>query len=107
LRAADVADRADLDLFDLRRVKRERPLDPDAERVLAHRERLPRPGALSLDDDPLEDLDAPPLALDHLEVHANGVPRLETRPVAAPLLAREGLDDAVHQNGPTRADRQC
>ena len=43
LRAVDVADLHDLDLVDLRRVQRERPLDADAERVLADGERLAGP----------------------------------------------------------------
>src|SRR4051794_31298256 len=70
LGAVDVADRADLDPLDLRRVQRERPLDADAERLLADGERLADAGALLLDHDPFEDLDAPALSLDHLEVDA-------------------------------------
>src|SRR5206468_10303744 len=77
LRAVDVADRADLDLLDLRRVERERPLDADAEGLLAYGERLARSGPLALDHDALVDLDPPALALDHLKVDAHGVPRLE------------------------------
>ena len=48
LRAVDVADRLHLDLLDLGRVQRERPLHADAERLLADGERLARrrrPGA--------------------------------------------------------------
>ncbi len=55
----------------------ERPLDPDAEGLLPHGEGLARTRALALEDDALEDLDPGPLALDHLEVDADGVPRLE------------------------------
>src|SRR5438105_10503069 len=58
LRAVDVADRGDLDLVDLGRVQREGPLDTDSERLLANGERLVQPGALALQDDALEDLDA-------------------------------------------------
>ena len=54
-------------------------LDPDAERLLADGERLAGARALAPDHDPLEDLDAAALALDHLEVDANRVPRLELR----------------------------
>src|SRR5581483_2157024 len=57
LGAIDVADRADLDLVDLRRVQRERPLDADAEVVLADGEGLAGAGALPLDHEALEDLD--------------------------------------------------
>src|SRR5689334_23563959 len=57
LGATYVTDLDDLDLLDLRRVQRERPLDADAERLLADRERLARAGALALDDDALEDLE--------------------------------------------------
>src|SRR6476646_7014236 len=95
LRAVDVADRGDLDLLDLRRVERERPLDADAERLLAHRERLARAGSLPLEHDPLEDLHPPASALDDLEVHAHGVARLEARHVAQ-LSALEVLDDVAH-----------
>src|SRR5581483_217695 len=96
LRAVDVADRDDLDLLDLRRVERERPLDTDAERLLAHGERLAHAGALPLEHDPLEHLEAPPLALDHLEVDADGVSRLEPRD-GAQLGALEVLDDVAHR----------
>jgi len=50
------------------RMQRERALDTDAERVLPHREGLADAGALALDHDPLEDLEAGARALDHLEV---------------------------------------
>ena len=89
LRAVDVADRLHLDLLDLRRVERERALDPDPERLLADGERLPDAGALTLDDDALEDLDAPALTLDHLEVHAHGVAGLEDRHVGSQLALLE------------------
>src|SRR6185503_1996020 len=96
LRAVDVADRGDLDLLDLRRVERERPLDADAERLLAHGERLARAGSLPLEHDPLEDLHPPASALDDLEVHAHGIARLEARHVAQ-LSALEVLDDVAHR----------
>ena len=99
LGAVDVADRADLDLLDLRRVHRERPLDADAERLLADGERLARAGALALDHDPLEDLDAAALALDHLEVDADGVARLEAGNVLAQLTLLDALDDRAHGKG--------
>ncbi len=63
----------------------ERPLDPDAERLLADGERLAHARALALDDDALEDLNAAALALDYLEVHANRVARLELRQVGSQL----------------------
>src|SRR5581483_4825549 len=47
----------DVDLLDLRRVERERPLDADAEGVLADGESLAGARALALDHDALELLD--------------------------------------------------
>ena len=67
----------------------ERPLDADAERLLAHGEGLAHARALALDDDALEDLDTAALALDHLEVHADGVARLELRQVGSQLSLLE------------------
>src|SRR5581483_2718592 len=95
LRAVHVADLSDLELVDLRRVQRERALDADAERVLADGERLPRARALPLDHDPLEHLDALPVALDDLEVHAHRVARLEAGHVAQ-LAALDVLNDRAH-----------
>jgi hypothetical protein len=88
-------------------VERKRSLDPDAEGLLADGERLACSCALALDHDPLEHLDAAALSLDHLEVHANGVARLEPGAIAAQLALFEILDDSVHKNGPTRAGGQC
>src|SRR5918999_5394796 len=105
LRAVDVADRSHVDLLDLRRVQRERPLDADAEGVLAHRERLAHAGTLALDHDALEHLRAPTLALDHLEVDAHRVPGLELGDPVAQLLALECLDDLAHKKGGRRAGR--
>jgi hypothetical protein len=70
-------------------VHRERPLDADAERLLAHGERLSGSGALSLDDDAFEDLDPAPLALDNLEVDTDGVPGLERRQIGPQLALLE------------------
>ncbi len=70
-------------------MKRERSLDPDAERLLPDREGLPRARSLALDHDSLEDLDPLPLALDHLEMDPHGVARLELRDVGAQLCALE------------------
>jgi hypothetical protein len=98
LRAVDVADRADLDPLDLRRVQRERALDADTERLLPDGERLADAGALALDHDPLEHLDAAALALDHLEMDAHGVPRLELGHLAQ-LFALESLDRRAHGKG--------
>src|SRR6478735_1228055 len=56
LRAPDVAAGGDLDLFDLRRVNRERALNADAEGLLADRKGLAHTFALALDDNAFEDL---------------------------------------------------
>src|SRR3954447_4432362 len=97
LRAVDVADRRDVDLVDLRRMERERSLDADAERLLPHGERLACPRALALEHDSLEHLDPLPLPLDHLEVHPDGVARLELRDPIAQLGALEAVDDVAHR----------
>src|SRR5271169_1207821 len=47
-----------LDLLDARRVRQEDALDPDVEADLAHGERAAGPGAVALDDHPLEHLGA-------------------------------------------------
>ena len=108
LRAVDVTDLDDLDLLDLRRVERERPLDADAEGLLAGGERLARPRALALDHEPFEHLDARPRALDHAEVHLQRVARLELRQVLAQLSLLECLDHLAHrEERPARADGQC
>ena len=78
-------------------MERERPLDADAEGLLADGERLAHARALALDHDPLEDLEAAPLALDHLEMDAHGVARLELRDTVAQLGALEILDDLAHK----------
>src|SRR5262245_30388921 len=96
LRAVDVSDRGDVDLVDLRRVQRERALDADAEGVLADRERLAGAGPLPLDHDPLEDLDPLAVALDHPEVDAHRVARLEAGHVAQ-LTALDVLDGRAHR----------
>src|SRR5712691_3583056 len=92
LRAVDVADGGDLDLLDLRSVERERALDADTKGLLPDGERLAGTGALALDHDPLEHLDALPLALDHLEMYPDRVSRLELRDVVTQLGALESLD---------------
>src|ERR671925_1740926 len=79
---------------------RKGPLDADPERVLADRKRLARARALALDDDALEDLHAAPLTLDHLEVDAHGVPRLELRDVLAQLTALDDVDRSSHRESP-------
>src|SRR4051812_27270923 len=105
LRAVDVADRGDVDLVDLRRVQRERALDADAEGVLAHGEGLADAAPLPFDDDPLEDLDPLAVALDHLEMNADGIARLEAGHVAQ-LAALEVLDDRAHrEKGPRKAEK--
>ena len=76
-------------------MQRERPLDADAEGVLADGEGLARAAALALDHDPLEDLGALAGALDDLEVHANAVAGAEVRPLLEDALL-EALDDCAH-----------
>ena len=95
LRPLDVAAGGHLELLDLRRVQRERPLDAHAEGVLADGEGLARPAALALDHDALEDLGPLAVALDDLEVHADAVPGAEIRPLLEDALL-EALDDCAH-----------
>src|SRR5215210_2340207 len=97
LGAIDVPDRHHLDLLDLRRVHGKRSLDADPERLLAHGERLANAGALALDHDALEDLDPRALSLDHAEMDAHGVARLELRDVGSQLALLEELDGARHE----------
>ena len=79
-------------------MQRERPLDSDAERLLADGERLAGPGALSLEDDPLENLGAAAAALDDLEVDAHAIARREGRK-SLPLLATlNAVDYGAHVN---------
>ena len=94
---ADVAASRYLDPLDLRRVKRKRSLDPDAERLLADRERLAGPVTLALDDDPFEHLGPPPRSLDHLEVDAKPVTGVERR-YSAELGALQAVDHGAHGN---------
>jgi hypothetical protein len=89
---SDVAPGRHLDPLDLRRVQRERPLDPHPERLLADRERLAHAGALTPDHDPLEHLRPAAVALHDLEVDADSVARLEHRD-APQLSSLEAFDD--------------
>jgi len=78
----------------------ERPLHADPERLLAHGEGLAGAGALALDHGPLEDLRAPPGALDDLEVDLDAIARLEARD-ATELSPLEAVDDRAHgKKGP-------
>jgi hypothetical protein len=90
-----VADRADLDLLDLRRVDREHvrstPTPNDCLRTV-NVSRTPAPCRLITIPSKTCTRGA---ALDHLEVHAHGVARLEARHVAQ-LGALEVLDDVAH-----------
>src|SRR5262249_46610332 len=106
LRAVDVADRPHLDLVDLGRVERERPLDADAEGTLTDGEGLADAGALALDHDALEHLDPPAGALDHAEMDAHRVAGLEAGHVAQ-LTALEFLDRPAHEKGPGGAGAGC
>ena len=70
-------------LADDRRVDREGALDADAEADLADGEGLADAVALAADDDALEDLDALAGALDHPDVHLEGVAGREVGDVVA------------------------
>ena len=96
LRPPDVAAGGHLELLDLGRVQRERPLDADAEGLLAHCEGLARAAALALDHDPLEDLGAAAGPLDDLEVHAHAVTGGKSRPLLEGSLL-EVFDDCAHE----------
>ncbi len=84
-----------LEPLDLRRVDGKGAFDPDAERLLAHRERLPGAAAAPGDHDALEHLGSAAGALDDLEVDAHPVPGREPRhPPQLTLL--DALDDRAH-----------
>ena len=93
---AHVAAGGDLEFLDLRRMQRERPLDADAEGLLADGEGLPRARALALEDDSLEDLGAAAAALDHLEVDAHAIARVEGGKPLPQLAPLDAVDDAAH-----------
>src|SRR3954447_5642983 len=93
LRAAYVATGHDLDLLEDRGVDREGALDADTEGDLADGEGAAHSGALHLDHHALEDLDAGAVALDHLDVHLDGVTGTEVGYVVALGLAGQVVDD--------------
>src|SRR5262245_18492615 len=98
LRPPHIAAGGNLQLLDLRRVQRERSLHADPEGLLPHGECLSRPTALALDHDALEDLGAPPVALDHLEVNAHAIPGVEPGTLLERSLL-EVVDDGAHGGG--------
>jgi hypothetical protein len=95
LRPPHVAAGGHLDALDLRRVQWEGSLHSDAERLLAHGERLTHAVALALEDDPLEDLGAPPRSLHDLEVHADAIAGVEYRRPAQ-LRVLQAVDHGAH-----------
>src|SRR3954451_1366741 len=99
LRPADVTAGDDLDLLDDRGVHREGPLDAHAEAHLAHGEGLADAAALAADDHTLEDLDAGAVALDHADVHLDGVAGTEPGDVAAQRVGVECVQ-GVHLRRP-------
>ena len=86
LGSADVATGPDLDAVDDRRVDREGPLNPDTETELANRERFADSAALALYDHALEQLHALAVALDHADVHLEGIAGVEVRNVVTKVL---------------------
>ena len=72
-----------------------RPFHPNAERLLAHGERLPHAVTLALDHHALEHLCPAPSPFDHLEVDAHPVTGAETRDPAK-LRALQIVDDRTH-----------
>ena len=98
LGATDLAAAHDLELGDRRRVHRERPLDADAERDLADRERLAQAPVLAADHHALEHLNPLATPLHHPDVHLHGVAWAELRDIRAQvgLLDEIGL---VHDSG--------
>src|SRR5581483_748735 len=96
LRPPDVAAGHDLEPLDLGRVDRERPLDADAERLLADGEGLARALAAASYHDPLEHLGSPARALDHLEVDPHPIARAEARDPPE-LLLLDLFDDRAHK----------
>src|SRR5690606_2339738 len=79
----------EVDLLDTARVEHEGTLDADAEAHLTHGERRAGTGAVTLDDQALEHLDARLVAFDDAIVDGNGVPDAELRQVASHVLRFE------------------
>ena len=100
---AHVAAGGDLEFLDLGRMQWERPLDADAEGLLADGEGLSRARALALEDDSLEDLGASAAALDHLEVDAHAIARVEGGKSLPQLAPLDAVDHAAHCSSFCRA----
>ena len=83
LGAADIADAQNLYLAYLGGMYRERPLDADAEGMLANGERLTRAFALPLEDYALKNLDTAAGPFNNLEVHLDSVSGFELRDTLA------------------------
>jgi hypothetical protein len=96
--AADDALRDDLDLFDARRMAQEHALDADVERNFSHGKRAAGPGAMALEHDALENLDAVLFAFDDAIVDANGVANAEIREAGAELCRLDfgNFRDGIH-----------
>ena len=93
---AHVAARGDLEFLDLRRVQRERPLDADAEGLLADGEGLARAGALPLRTIPSKTWvrrRLPSTTWKWTRTRSPGVEGREPLPQLAPL---DAVDDAAH-----------
>src|ERR671920_2106804 len=81
---------------------REGALDADAEADLADGEGLADAPTLAADDHTLEDLDAGAVALDHADVHLDGVTRAELGDVVAQRVGVECVQ-GVHRGSPVLA----
>src|SRR6185369_10426171 len=105
LRSPDLAVPDDLDLLDPRAVDLERPLDADAARDPADRDRAGDPAAAQAHHDAFEDLDPLAVALDDLGGDLDRVAGGELGKVGAQLVGDEFVED-VHFGVPCFVRRQ-
>src|SRR4051794_6348082 len=100
----DVAPGHGLDASDDGRMDRKCPLDTDTETHFSDRETFPGPTPLAADHDALEDLEPLTIALDHPDVHLQGVAGAEVGDVVAQRAAVDEIGP-VHGWGSSGCSR--
>src|SRR6185369_6708945 len=101
-RLANDALREHFDRLEPRRVQREDALDSDVEAHLAHGERRAGAGAVLLNDDAAENLDAELVTLDDFVVDGHGVADAKVRQTCAEALGFDGgnFREGQHEDFP-------